>query len=82
MRKIFMFVLAMCLSACGNVNGQQPTCTVSWACGDQACANYNGAWSGTGSFTGSNDESDCLAWSFAFINANQGTNRAGSCTCN
>ncbi len=74
----YLIVLSLLMTACG---APVPTCTVSWTCGDQACAYEEGAWSGSGSFTGANDESDCLIWSTAFINANQGTNRVSSCSC-
>ena len=60
-----------------------PTCTVNWSCGTTACYMAEGAWSGTGTFTGGNDESDCLAWSTVFLNGvGYPYNKVGSCTCN
>ena len=73
-----LIVLSFLMMACAP---PVPTCDVSWTCGDQACANAEGNWSGSGQFTGANDESECVAWSFVFINANQGTNRVSSCSC-
>ena len=70
------------LTGCGRTNNT-PTCTMTWTCGNQTCANAEGAWSGNGSFTGSNDESDCLVWETAFLNsAGYPNNRVTSCTCN
>ena len=77
-----LIIIGLLLSGCGNVNNSGPSCTLSWSCGNSYCANAEGSWNGTGTFTGANDESDCLVWSTAFLN---GTgypyNRVGSCTC-
>ena len=76
-------ILALILSACGQVNATQPTCTMTWTCGNSACERSEGAWSGSGSFTGANDESDCLVWETAFLNsAGYPYNTVTSCSCN
>lgn len=75
-----LFILAG-LFGCGN--GQTSVCTMTWSCGNQGCANAEGSWSGNGSFSGSNDESDCLVWETAFLNSNgYPNNRVSSCSCN
>ena len=78
MKKINLLVVLL-LASCGRT----PICNVSWSCGNASCARSEGAWTGSGSFTGNNDESDCLVWSTAFLNS-QGYpyNTVSACSCN
>ena len=79
MKSLFLLGFVM-LVGCGRV---EPTCTMTWTCGNNACAYAEGAWSGNGSFTGTNDEADCLAWETVFLNAaGYPNNRVTSCSCN
>jgi hypothetical protein len=79
---IITVVSSLFASSCGQAPGSNPQCTTNWSCGNAACASSLGSWSGSGTFTGSNDESDCLAWQTLFLN---GTgypyNRVSSCSC-
>lgn len=80
MKKLFMLFILVALSACAP---KVPTCTMNWSCGNSSCAYSEGAWSGSGTFTGNNAESDCLGWETLFLNCGYSCygNRVSSCSC-
>lgn len=79
MKYIILIVGVIILASCAQ---NIPSCTMSWTCGNGSCEQAQGAWNGNGTFTGSNRESDCLAWEFAFLNGNGfPNNHASSCSC-
>lgn len=80
MKKVMLAVFGFGLVSCGPV--PQPVCTMSWTCGTASCAAHMGAWSGNGSFSGANDESDCLIWETAFLNSTGNPyNHVTACSC-
>lgn len=76
MKKIILFFL-LGLSSCAPP--YTPECTITWTCNSSYCAAEEGNWSGTSSFTGSDDESECIAWGTAFRYAGGYTS---NCSCN
>ncbi len=82
MKKFIVFMGFVVVLGCAPI-APPPVCTMTWTCGNAACAYAEGAWSGNGSFSGANDESDCLAWETLFLNATgYPYNRVTACSCN
>ena len=83
MKTSLIVVLCLALYACALDQPPPPQCTMSWSCGNSQCAADQGQWSGNGTFSGSNDESDCLAWETLFLNGpGYPHNSVSACTCN
>jgi hypothetical protein len=66
MKKLTLLVVVLSLAACAPITPPTPTCTITWSCQNTSCAYEEGSWNGTSTFTGADDESDCVAWGTAF----------------